>query len=215
MNAIQKFAEEHGADSSASFGKTFQDAVQSVIGDKGTVGGAWCYDGSNDYGYNDWEASITGLDGMLPTDEIVIVLSTDLDNGTQWLSGRYMDDVETIAEASDSDEQFDPTPIINQLLAEVQKERSSKAEAKKHVCSMQKKKERLAKKNEDASMKQVCDAALKASNFEDGYWAWTRAEADKITDKVLEEHPELDYDEVWDYVRESIVGHIYDNCNPV
>lgn len=48
MNAIQKFAEEHGADNSASLGKTFQDAVQSVIGDRGTVGGAWCYDGSND-----------------------------------------------------------------------------------------------------------------------------------------------------------------------
>ena len=83
------------------------------------------------------------------------------------------------------------------------------------MASMQKKIEAFAKKNEDASLEQVCDAALKASKFEDDYWAWTRSEADKIADKITDEHPELDYDEVWEYVRESIVGHIYDNCNPV
>lgn len=167
MNAIQKFAEEHGADNSASLEKTFQDAVQSVIGDKGTVGGAWCYEGSNDYGYNDWEASITGLDGMLPTDEIVIVLSTDLDNGKQWLAGRYMDDAETIAETADNEEQFDPIPLIDQLLAEVKKQRSSKGESKKPVCSMQKKKESLlAKKNESVSLPQdVKDAMKKVQAF--------------------------------------------------
>lgn len=173
MNAIQKFAEEHGADNSASLEKTFQDAVQSVIGDKGTVGGAWCYEGSNDYGYNDWEASITGLDGMLPTDEIVIVLSTNLKNGKQWLGGRYMDDAETIAEAPDSEERFDPTPIIDKLLAEVQKKRSNKAEAKKHTCSMQKKKESLAKKNEsEVSLpKDVEDAMKKVRAYLRGNYA--------------------------------------------
>ena len=86
---------------------------------------------------------------------------------------------------------------------------------KKFECSMQKKKESLSKKSEDASLEQACDSALKASNFEDSYWAWTRATADKIADKVLEDNPDLNYDEVWDYVRESIIGHIYDNCNPV
>lgn len=86
---------------------------------------------------------------------------------------------------------------------------------KKFECSMQKKKESLSKKSEDASLKQACDSALKASNFEDSYWAWTRATADKIADKVLEDNPDLNYDEVWEYVRESIIGHIYDNCNPV
>lgn len=86
---------------------------------------------------------------------------------------------------------------------------------KKFECSMQKKKESLSKKSEDASLEQACDSALKASNFEDSYWAWTRATADKIADKVLEDNPNLDYDEVWEYVRESIIGHIYDNCNPV
>ena len=86
---------------------------------------------------------------------------------------------------------------------------------KKFECSMQKKIEAFAKKNENASLEQVCDAALKASGFEDDYWAWTRSEADKIAEAITDEHPELDYDEVWYYVRESIIGHIFDNCNPV
>lgn len=86
---------------------------------------------------------------------------------------------------------------------------------KKFECSMQKKIEAFAKKNENTSLEQVCDAALKASGFEDDYWAWTRSEADKIAEAVTDEHPELDYDEVWEYVRESMIGYIYDNCNPV
>lgn len=90
---------------------------------------------------------------------------------------------------------------------------SKKSESAKG--SMRRKIESLVKKNEDVSLEQVCDAALKDTNFEDDYWAWTRSEADKIADKITAGHPELDYDAVWDYVRESIVGYIYDNCNPV
>ena len=133
-NAIEKFAKEHGAEyeDEKTLAPLFKEAVQSVIGEKGTVGSAWTYTGSNNYGYVDWEASITGVDGMLPEDEIVIVLSTSLDDGVQWLNGRYMDENDTIAEAEHpaGDGQFDPLPIVDRLLAEVKKDRST-SESKK------------------------------------------------------------------------------------
>lgn len=217
MNAIQQFAEEHGIDDSESLEQAFKSAVQSVIGNKGKVIDAWNDGGS--IGYCDWNCSVEGVDGMAPNTEFMLTLTTNEQNGRSWLTCQYdTDDCDVLGDAEGTVGEFDPFPLFNKCLesaSESCKAESKKSEAKKHVCSMQKKKESLAKKNEDASMEQVCDAALKASNFEDGYWAWTRAEADKIADKVLEEHPELDYDAVWDYVRESIVGHIYDNCNPV
>ena len=100
MNAIEKFAKEHGAEyeDEKTLAPLFKKAVQSVIGKKGKVRQAWTYTGSNEYGYVDWEASVVGVDGMMPEDEIVIVLTTDLDDGNSWVCGRYMDENDTIAE---------------------------------------------------------------------------------------------------------------------
>ena len=134
MNAIEKFAKEHGAEyeDEKTLAPLFKEAVQSVIGKKGTVRQAWTYTGSDSYGYVDWEASVIGVDGMLPEDEIVVVLSTDLDDGQSWISGRYMDEYDTIAELDSIKDPFDAVSLIDKLMSAVQKERSSKGESKKN-----------------------------------------------------------------------------------
>lgn len=136
MNAIEKFAKEHGAEyeDEKTLAPLFKKAVQSVIGKKGKVRQAWTYTGSNEYGYVDWEASVVGVDGMMPEDEIVIVLTTDLDDGNSWVCGRYMDEYDTIAEVDDTptDDPFDAVSVIDKLMSEVREERSSKGESKKN-----------------------------------------------------------------------------------
>ena len=136
MNAIEKFAKEHGAEyeDEKTLAPLFKKAVQSVIGKKGKVRQAWTYTGSNEYGYVDWEASVVGVDGMMPEDEIVIVLTTDLDDGNSWVCGRYMDENDTIAEVDDTptDDPFDAVFVIDKLMSEVREERSSKGESKKN-----------------------------------------------------------------------------------
>lgn len=136
MNAIEKFAKEHGAEyeDEKTLAPLFKKAVQSVIGKKGKVRQAWTYTGSNEYGYVDWEASVVGVDGMMPEDEIVIVLTTDLDDGNSWVCGRYMDENDTIAEVDDTptDDPFDAVSVIDKLMSEVREERSSKGESKKN-----------------------------------------------------------------------------------
>lgn len=136
MNAIEKFAREHGAEyeDEKTLAPLFKKAVQSVIGKKGKVRQAWTYTGSNEYGYVDWEASVVGVDGMMPEDEIVIVLTTDLDDGNSWVCGRYMDEYDTITEVDDTptDDPFDAVSVIDKLMSEVREERSSKGESKKN-----------------------------------------------------------------------------------
>lgn len=134
MNAIEKFAKEHGADYSKKMAPLYKKAVQDTIGDIGKVRQAWTYTGSDEYGYVDWEASVVKVDGMLPEDEIVIVLSTDLENGQSWICGRYMDEYDTIVELDETSigDPFDAVAMINELMAAVQDERSSQGESKKN-----------------------------------------------------------------------------------
>lgn len=134
MNAIEKFAKEHGAEyeDEKTLAPLFKKAVQDTIGNIGKVPQAWTYTGSNNYGYVDWEASVVDVDGMIPGDEIVIVLSTNLENGHSWIGGRYMDENDTIAELDYVEDPFDAVSLINKLMSAVQKERSSKGESKKN-----------------------------------------------------------------------------------
>ena len=136
MNAIEKFAKEHGAEyeDEKTLAPLFKKAVQDTIGNIGKVPQAWTYTGSDEYGYVDWEASVVDVDGMIPGDEIVIVLSTDLENGHSWIGGRYMDENDTIVELDETSigDPFDAVAMINELMAAVQDERSSQGEAKKN-----------------------------------------------------------------------------------
>lgn len=134
MNAIEKFAKEHGAEyeDKKTLAPLFKKAVQDTIGNIGKVPQAWTYTGSNNYGYVDWEASVVDVDGMIPGDEIVIVLSTNLENGHSWIGGRYMDEYDTIAELDSIGDPFDAVSLINKLMSEVQDERSSQGESKKN-----------------------------------------------------------------------------------
>lgn len=175
MNAIQKFAAEHGTDDSDSLEQAFKSAVQSVIGNKGKVIDAWNDGGS--IGYCDWHCSVKGVDGMAPNTEFMLTLTTNEQNGRSWLACQYdNDDCDILGDAEGTVGEFDPLPLFNKCLesaSESCKAESKKSEAKKHVCSMQKKKESLAKKNEsEVSLpKDVEDAMKKVRAYLRGNYA--------------------------------------------
>lgn len=148
MNAIQKFAEEHGTDDSASLEQAFKSAVQSVIGNKGKVIDAWNDGGS--IGYCDWHCSVKGVDGMAPNTEFMLTLTTNEQNGRSWLACQYdNDDCDILGDADGTVGEFDPFPLFNKCLG--------KSESRKPSCSMQKKKESLAKKNEGKSIDEILE----------------------------------------------------------
>lgn len=137
MNAIEKFAREHGAEYNPDLETKFKDAVQSVIGNKGKVVDAWSYNNSvpgDDYhtslGYIDWWSEIRGMDGMAPNTYIVICLSTDLEFMSQWLTCFYRDENgnDLTTDYSGDVGNFDPFPLIDKCLKQAGKSESKKNE---------------------------------------------------------------------------------------
>lgn len=138
MNAIEKFAREHGAEYNPDLETKFKDAVQSVIGNKGKVVDAWSYNNSvpgDDYhtssGYIDWWSEIRGMDGMTPNTYIVICLSTDLEFMSQWLTCFYRDENgnDLTTDYSGDVGKFDPFPLIDKCLKQAGKSESKKPES--------------------------------------------------------------------------------------
>lgn len=191
MNAIQKFAEEHGADVGHEFEKGYQDAVQSVIGDKGTAINAWWYDNTE---YVDWWSEVRGIEGMAPNTYIVVVLSTDVSNGSQWLSVYYRDEEgnDLCNPVDGGTDNFDPLPLIDKVLKKGESKKSEAAEVKdkQYYLDMF-----------DAAYKECCQLA-KEDGIGEENWAeyfatgngnsntFSQKEADEIVGYYMEFHPE-------------------------
>lgn len=160
MNAIQQFAQKYGKVAGNELARKYDDiapefskAVRAVVGDKCSVA-----DGFNDSrgeDFNEWSVILGDIDGKAPNTEIVLVLNTDLGNGKSWLECHcYDDDANLLKKVDGEVGKFDPLPLIDKCLNTAE---SCKAEAKKHVCSMQKKKESFAKKNEGKSVDEILE----------------------------------------------------------
>ena len=192
MNAIQKFAEEHGTDDSESLEQAFKSAVQSVIGNKGKVIDAWNDGGSE--GYCDWHCSVKGVDGMAPNTEFMLTLTTNEQNGRSWLACQYdNDDCDILGDAEGIVGEFDPLPLFNKCLGKSESKKSEAAEVKdkKYYQDMF-----------DAAYKECCQLAIDDGKSEED-WAdyfsdikndgpFKQKEADEIVGYYMEFHPESD-----------------------
>lgn len=170
MNAIQQFAEEHGRDIDKSLASKFQQAVESVIGDRGRVIDSWVDSTGNRLHPIEWKVSIVSDDMEDDGREICLELVTDFEGKSHFICDFWDRDSNLIASEVGEVGEFDPLPLIDKVLG---KRESKKSEAKKHTCSMQKKKESLAKKNEsEVSLpKDVEDAMKKVRAYLRGNYA--------------------------------------------
>ncbi|MBR4792475.1 MAG: hypothetical protein IK038_02310 [Bacteroidaceae bacterium] len=116
MNAIEKFAREHGRDIDKSLARKFQQAVESVIGDRGRVIDSWVDSTGNRLHPIEWKVSIVSDDMEDDGREICLELVTDFEGKSHFICDFWDRDSNLIASEVGEVGEFDPLPLIDKVL---------------------------------------------------------------------------------------------------